>query len=103
MLTRGRFKNASKLLQPAEVASTSGFRDTRQGWDLGIRWEFAIPGPLEVRRGGAPVRGRRARQRALLALLLCRATRVTSRDQLIDELTPLGTPHRSAHSPWPDY
>ncbi|MFY9927015.1 MAG: BTAD domain-containing putative transcriptional regulator [Streptosporangiaceae bacterium] len=47
---------------------------------------FGILGPLEVRRDGAliPVGG--PRQRTLLAVLLCHANRVVSRDQLIDEL-----------------
>jgi ABC-type transport system substrate-binding protein/DNA-binding SARP family transcriptional activator/DNA-binding beta-propeller fold protein YncE len=48
--------------------------------------EFRILGPLEVRLDGAPVRVGGPKQRALLALLLCHANRVVSRDQLIDEL-----------------
>jgi len=47
---------------------------------------FAILGPLEVKRGGTPVRIGGPRQRALLALLLCHANRIVSRDHLIDEL-----------------
>ena len=47
---------------------------------------FAILGPLEVKRGATPVRIGGPRQRALLALLLCHANRVVSRDHLIDEL-----------------
>jgi WD40 repeat protein/DNA-binding SARP family transcriptional activator len=43
-------------------------------------------GPLEVRRDGAMVGVGGPRQRALLALLLCNANRVLSRDELIDEL-----------------
>jgi WD40 repeat protein/DNA-binding SARP family transcriptional activator len=43
-------------------------------------------GPLEVRRDGAMVGVGGPRQRALLALLLCNANRILSRDQLIDEL-----------------
>ena len=53
---------------------------------LGARLEFGILGPLEVRRDGESVRIGGPRQRALLALLLCNANRVVSRDQLIDEL-----------------
>ena len=53
---------------------------------MGDRLEFRILGPLEVRRDGAPVGVGGPRQRALLALLLCNANRVLSRDQLIDEL-----------------
>jgi DNA-binding SARP family transcriptional activator len=53
---------------------------------VGSRVEFRILGPLEVRVGGAPVRVGGPKQRALLALLLCHANRVVSRDQLIDEL-----------------
>jgi DNA-binding SARP family transcriptional activator len=48
--------------------------------------EFRILGPLEVWLNGAAVRVGGPKQRALLALLLCNANRVVSRDQLIDEL-----------------
>jgi YVTN family beta-propeller protein len=48
--------------------------------------EFRILGPLEVWRDGVPVRVGGPRQRALLALLLCNANRVISRQQLVDEL-----------------
>ena len=53
---------------------------------MGTRYEFGILGPLEVRADGVllPVGG--PRQRALLAMLLCDANRVVSRDRLIDEL-----------------
>jgi DNA-binding SARP family transcriptional activator len=53
---------------------------------VGSRLEFRILGPLEVRLNGVPVRVGGPKQRALLALLLCHANRVVSRDQLIDEL-----------------
>jgi DNA-binding SARP family transcriptional activator len=53
---------------------------------MGARLEFRILGPLEVRRDGALVGIGGPRQRALLALLLCNANRVLSRDELIDEL-----------------
>jgi ABC-type transport system substrate-binding protein/DNA-binding SARP family transcriptional activator len=53
---------------------------------VGTGLEFGMLGPLEVKAGGAPVRVGGPRQRALLALLLCHANRVVSRDQLIDEL-----------------
>jgi len=53
---------------------------------VGSRVEFRILGPLEVRVNGAAVRVGGPKQRALLALLLCNANRVVSRDQLIDEL-----------------
>ena len=53
---------------------------------MATRYEFGILGPLEVRADGVllPVGG--PRQRALLAMLLCDANRVVSRDRLIDEL-----------------
>src|ERR1035441_7445964 len=54
--------------------------------DVDTRLEFGILGPLEVRFDGTLVRVGGPRQRALLALLLCNANRVVSRDQLIDEL-----------------
>ncbi len=47
---------------------------------------FGILGPLEVRLSGSLVPVGGPRQRALLALLLCHANRVVSRDELIDEL-----------------
>ena len=53
---------------------------------MGSRLEFRILGPLEVRLNAAPVRVGGPKQRALLAVLLCHANRVVSRDQLIDEL-----------------
>ena len=53
---------------------------------MGAHLEFRILGPLEVRLDGALVAVGGPRQRALLALLLCNANRVLSRDQLIDEL-----------------
>jgi DNA-binding SARP family transcriptional activator len=62
---------------------------------VGAGLEFGILGPLEVKAGGAPVRVGGPRQRALLALLLCHANRVISRDQLIDELLS-GQPDGSA-------
>jgi DNA-binding SARP family transcriptional activator/tetratricopeptide (TPR) repeat protein len=62
---------------------------------VGAGWEFAILGPLEVRRGGTLVHVGGPRQRALLALLLCRANRVVSRDELIEELLA-GRPPGSA-------
>src|SRR5262245_58874264 len=48
--------------------------------------EFRILGPLEVVDGGRTLPLGGPRQRALLALLLTRANRVVSRDELIDEL-----------------
>lgn len=53
---------------------------------MGSRLEFRILGPLEVWRDGARVHVGGPRQRALLALLLCNANRVVSRQQLVDEL-----------------
>jgi ABC-type transport system substrate-binding protein/DNA-binding SARP family transcriptional activator len=53
---------------------------------VGAGLEFAILGPLEVRRDDAPLPLGGPRQRALLALLLCNANRVVSRSSLIDEL-----------------
>jgi ABC-type transport system substrate-binding protein/DNA-binding SARP family transcriptional activator len=64
---------------------------------VGTRLTFGILGPLEVRHGATPVRVGGPRQRALLALLLCHANRVVSRDQLIDELLsdqPAGSAER---------
>ena len=71
--------------------------DNPPGAGADIAIEFRILGPLEVRRGGAPVQIGGVRQRALLALLLLSANRVVSRDRLIDELLP-GTPRRPGRS-----
>ncbi len=65
------------------------------GVDTGL--VFGILGPLEVRLGGTPVPVGGPRQRALLALLLCHANRVVSRDELVDELLgdqPAGSAER---------
>jgi DNA-binding SARP family transcriptional activator/tetratricopeptide (TPR) repeat protein len=48
--------------------------------------EFRILGPLEVYDAGKQVRVGRAKQRALLAILLLQANRVVARDRLIDAL-----------------
>ena len=67
---------------------------------MGSRLEFRILGPLEVRLNGAPVRVGGPKQRALLALLLCNANRVISRDQLTDELLrdqPAGSAEHVLH------
>jgi DNA-binding SARP family transcriptional activator len=53
---------------------------------VGARLEFAILGPLEVRRDGVSIPVGGPKQRALLALLLCNANHVVSRERLIDEL-----------------
>jgi ABC-type transport system substrate-binding protein/DNA-binding SARP family transcriptional activator len=55
---------------------------------VGIRVEFAVLGPLEVRLDGAPAPIGGPKQRALLAMLLCNANRVVPRDRLIAELNP---------------
>jgi len=57
--------------------------------------EFRILGPLEVRARGTLVQVGGRKQRALLALLLCHANRVVSRDQLAEELLS-GQPAASA-------
>jgi hypothetical protein len=48
--------------------------------------EFQILAPLEVRIRGVPVAMGGPRQRALLAMVLLSASRVVSRDRLIDTL-----------------
>ena len=79
----------SRMLQAASALGASQHRPvwgTLEGGGVDTRLEFGILGPLEVRLDGTPVRVGGPRQRALLALLLCNANRVVSRDQLIDEL-----------------
>jgi predicted ATPase/DNA-binding SARP family transcriptional activator len=53
---------------------------------VGAPLHFGILGPLEVQRARTGVSIGGPRQRALLALLLCNANHVVSRDRLIDEL-----------------
>jgi DNA-binding SARP family transcriptional activator len=48
--------------------------------------EFAILGPLELRRSGRPVPLGGPRQRAVLALLLLEANRVVSMDRLAEDV-----------------
>src|SRR5947207_7886398 len=48
--------------------------------------EFRILGPLEVLRGGDPIRLGGPKQRATLAILLLNANRVVSVDRLADDL-----------------
>jgi len=50
--------------------------------------EFQILGPLEVRRGGERLTLGRAKQRALLGILLVHANELLSSDRLIEELWP---------------
>src|SRR5262249_56681529 len=85
-LIRGRFKKVSTLFQPPQASRHRRVRGQARGGTVGTGLEFGILGPLEVKAGGAPVRVGGPRQRGLLALLLCHANRVVSRDQLIDEL-----------------
>ncbi len=47
---------------------------------------FGILGPLEVTRGGEPIRLGSAKQRAVLGILLSNSGRVVSTDRLIDEI-----------------
>jgi DNA-binding SARP family transcriptional activator len=56
------------------------------GLEVTDRLEFGVLGPLEVRRGGEPVRLGGERQRALLALLLVHANELVPVEQLVDEL-----------------
>ena len=68
-----------------------------RGGDMDRCLEFGILGPLEVRVGGVPVHVGGPRQRALLAVLLCNANMVVSRDHLIEELLsdqPAGSAER---------
>jgi DNA-binding SARP family transcriptional activator/tetratricopeptide (TPR) repeat protein len=84
-LAQGRFKIASSCFNLRAGQRRSGRGDSDGGGvDTGL--VFGILGPLEVRLGGSLVPVGGPRQRALLALLLCHANRVVSRDQLVDEL-----------------
>src|SRR4051794_18745447 len=48
--------------------------------------EFALLGPLEIRRDGASVAVAGSRQRALLAVLLLRARQVVGADRLLEDV-----------------
>lgn len=58
--------------------------------------EFRILGPLELSRGGRPLRLGGTRQRALLSILLLHANEVVSSDRLIDELWGSEPPRTAA-------
>ncbi|MFZ1879832.1 MAG: BTAD domain-containing putative transcriptional regulator [Gaiellaceae bacterium] len=60
--------------------------------------QFLILGPLEVRRGDAPLPLGTAKQRALLAVLLLHANEVVSRGRLIDSLWGERPPESASHS-----
>src|SRR5262252_6078206 len=85
-LARRPFKNLSMLLPALRTGQSRVTWGNFKGGAVGSRLEFRILGPLEVQLNGAPVRVGGPKQRALLAVLLCHANRVVSRDQLIDEL-----------------
>jgi len=54
--------------------------------EVGDTYRFGILGPLTATRGGVPLRLGTPQQRALLAVLVCQAGRVVTRDRLVDAL-----------------
>ena len=60
--------------------------------------EFALLGPLCVRRDGVPVQVPHGKQRILLATLLLNAGRVVSADDLTDTLWESAPPPRRGRS-----
>ena len=54
--------------------------------EIGDTYGFGILGPLTATRGGVPLRLGTPQQRALLAVLVCQAGRVVTRDRLVDAL-----------------
>jgi len=63
--------------------------------------EFRILGPLEVVDDGRQLAPRRAKRRALLAMLLLHANEAVGSDQVIDALwgeTPPGTARTALHA-----
>jgi DNA-binding SARP family transcriptional activator len=60
--------------------------------------EFRVLGPLEIRRDGAPVSLRAAKQRSFLGALLVEHGRVVSDDRLVDSLWPDAPPARAQHA-----
>lgn len=68
---------------------------------MGVRVEFGLLGPLEVRREGAVVPVAGGRQGALLAALLLNAGHLVTTGQLIDVLwgaAPPGSPRAALHN-----
>jgi DNA-binding SARP family transcriptional activator len=64
----------------------------------GLRLDFRILGPLEVRADGTPLALGGAKQRAVLAVLLLDAGQVVSRDRLIDALWGQAPPPTARHT-----
>jgi DNA-binding SARP family transcriptional activator/DNA-binding beta-propeller fold protein YncE len=54
--------------------------------EVGDTYGFGILGPLTATRGGVPLRLGTPQQRALLAVLVCHASRVVTRERLVDAL-----------------
>jgi ABC-type transport system substrate-binding protein/DNA-binding SARP family transcriptional activator/DNA-binding beta-propeller fold protein YncE len=54
--------------------------------EIGDTYGFGILGPLTATRGGVPLRLGTPQQRALLAVLVCQAGRVVTRERLVDAL-----------------
>jgi DNA-binding SARP family transcriptional activator len=60
--------------------------------------EFRILGPIEVLRGGQPIRLGGTRQRAVLALMLLNANRTVSSDRIIEEVWDSPPPETALNS-----
>ena len=54
--------------------------------EVGDTYKFGILGPLTATRGGVPLRLGTPQQRAVLAVLVCHASRVVTRERLVDAL-----------------
>jgi ABC-type transport system substrate-binding protein/DNA-binding SARP family transcriptional activator len=54
--------------------------------EVGDTYRFGILGPLTATRGGVPLRLGTPQQRAVLAVLVCQAGRVVTRERLVDAL-----------------
>jgi len=60
--------------------------------------EFRVLGPLEIRRAGAPLPLRAAKQRIFLADLLLHRRTVVSVDRLIEDVWPISPPADARHA-----
>src|SRR5438046_6924508 len=78
------------------AALTTRSRREKLCWRMAV--EIRVLGPLEIRRGGAPVPLRAPAQRTFLAALLIDRGRVVSVDRLAEALWPEEQPRSARHA-----
>jgi predicted ATPase/DNA-binding SARP family transcriptional activator len=95
-MLRSRF--ARRYFLTLRRAGTAQGSRSRFSVRVGLRVEFLILGPLEVRSEGKPVVLAGRRQRALLSLLLLRANEAVSVDALVEGLWGETPPRTASHA-----